>query len=133
MSYLSSVMEQLERMQELELQEMTKELGELRNENEDCKKENGALQQQIRVLNLENGAFQHKNEELKSENETFQQQNDELKSESKTLTSIIEELTDKLCEKPKPFTHIEQFNGLQTPENVSYISVFFKLYFDYII
>ena len=119
MSYLSSVTEELESLLELEMQESNKQLLELRKQIDSLKQKNEALQQ--------------KNEELKSEIETFQQQNDELKSESKTPTSIIEELTDKLCEKPKRFNHMEQFNGLQTPENVSYLSVFFKLYFDYII
>ena len=100
------------RMQESELEKMQKEIDSFQQQN-------GVLQQKI--------------EELKSANEIFQQQNHELKLETKTLTSIIEELTDKLCEKPKPSTHMEQFNELQTPENVSYISVFFKLYFDNII
>ena len=119
MSYSSSVTEELERLQELGIKE--------------TKKENLELRKQIDSLKQKNEVLQQTNEELKSEIEKFQKRNDELKSESKTPTSKIEELTDKLCEKLKHFTHIEQFNGLQTPENVSYISVFFKLYFDYII
>ena len=119
MSYSSSVREELESLLELGIKE--------------TKKENLELLKQIDSLMQKNEVLQQTNEELKSEIEKFQKRNYEVKSESKTPTSKIEELTDKLCDKPKRFTHMEQFNGLQTPAKLSYLSIFFKLYFDYTI
>ena len=95
---MTSVSDEIAGLQEDEIKEMKKQLRELRKEIEACKLENGALQQ--------------KNEELKSENVT--------------LTSIIEELTDQICAKPKRISDLGNFTGLQNPENVCYIRKMIK-------
>ena len=105
----------------------------LRLENEVFQQQNRALPQQNMALKLENEVLQQQNRAFSEEHAALNQQKEELKSENETLLSIIEELIDKLCEKPKPFTQMENFNALQTPKNVSYITIFLKLYFDYII
>ena len=116
---MTSVSERLASLQEDELQEMKKQLRELRKDNEACKLENGALHQQNRALTEENGSLQQKNEELKSENVT--------------LTSIIEELTDQICAKPKRISDLGNFTGLNNPENVCYIRKLINLILLYFI
>ena len=85
-------------------------------------------EQVVRILEIEIQELRKEIVSLKQKNETSQQQNDELKSENKTLTSIIEELPDRQCEKLKLLPHMEQVKGHKTPENVSYITVLVKLF-----
>ena len=112
MSYSNYYMEEFQKLVELQFQENDKQLQELR-------KDNDAIKQQ--------------NEALKSENNTLQQNNDVLKLKIGPLESKIEQLANTLCGKLKPPCDMTNFNELQSPKHVSYISFIFNPYFDYII
>ena len=84
---MSSVSEELICLQEMEMEEMTKQ-----------------LQAQSKEI-----------DELKSANGTLRTENDTLKVVQGVLNSTIERLNDQLCEKSKLFAGMECFNSLQSP------------------